>query len=258
MKAFRDSQTVPINGIEMYVETYGEGEPLVLLHGFTGAGSDWRQLFKQPPEGYGLIMPDLRGHGRSTNPAGEFTFRQCAADVLALLDRFGVVRFQAIGLSGGAQTLLHIATQQPTRMDAMVLVSGAHYFPAQAREIMAHASFDDLPDAQRRALQERHKHGDAQIRALFTQLRAFKDRYDDVNFSAADLARVSARTLIVHGDRDPLYPIAIPTEMQAAIAGSDLWIVPDGGHAPIFGDMAGCFLEMALPFLRGERRRAPS
>src|SRR5271169_1659078 len=121
-------QTRSINGIELYFETYGEGEPLLLLHGFMGSGADWGQVFKIPPDGYRSIFPDLRGHGRSTNPSGAFTFRQSAADVLALLDGLNIGQCKAIGVSGGAQTLLHMATEQPGRIDAMVLVSGGHYF----------------------------------------------------------------------------------------------------------------------------------
>ena len=111
-------QTERINGIDMYCGTQGEGEPLVLLHGFTGASGDWKHVFSTPPSGYRLLMPDLRGHGRSTGADTEFTFRQCALDVFALLDRLGTGAFKAIGLSGGAQTLLHMATQQPLRIRA--------------------------------------------------------------------------------------------------------------------------------------------
>jgi pimeloyl-ACP methyl ester carboxylesterase len=104
-------QTVPINGFEMYYESRGEGAPLVLLHGGAGVGANWSLVFREPPAGFRLIVPDLRGHGSSTNPSGEFTFRQSALDVLALLDHLAVGRFKAIVMSLGAKTLLHVATQ---------------------------------------------------------------------------------------------------------------------------------------------------
>src|SRR5437667_4290138 len=129
-------QAIPINGMEMYFEIQGDGEPLVLLHGGGGVGSNWEVIFKEPPARYQLIVPDLRGHGRATNPSLEFTFRQSALDVFALLDRLGIDRFNAIGMSMGAKTLLHMATRQPNRVEAMVLVSATPYFPEQARSIM--------------------------------------------------------------------------------------------------------------------------
>jgi pimeloyl-ACP methyl ester carboxylesterase len=85
----------------------------------------------------------LRGHGRSTNPSKEFTFRQLSLDVFSLLDHLGVERCKAIGLSMGAKTLLHLATQQPARVEAMVLLSAAPYFPEQARAIMRQSRPDN-------------------------------------------------------------------------------------------------------------------
>src|SRR5690349_18602029 len=119
--------SVHVNEIEMYYEIHGEGEPLLLLHGGGGVGANWQLIFDEPPAGYRLIIPDLRGHGHSTRSSLEFSFRQAALDVFALLDQLGVHRFKAIGMSMGAKTLLHMATQQPTRVDAMVLVSAAPY-----------------------------------------------------------------------------------------------------------------------------------
>src|SRR5579871_2548632 len=101
-------QIQSINGIDLYYETYGEGEPLLLLHGFMGSGADWGQVFKSPPDGYRSIFPDMRGHGRSTNPLGSFSFRQSGLDMLALLDALRIGQCKAIGVSGGAQTLLHM------------------------------------------------------------------------------------------------------------------------------------------------------
>ncbi|HYU35501.1 MAG TPA: alpha/beta hydrolase [Thermoanaerobaculia bacterium] len=244
-------QTVPINGMEMYFEIQGEGEPLVLLHGFSGAGSNWGLIFRQPPQGYQLIIPDLRGHGGSTNPSGKFTFRQSALDVLALLDHLGIETCQAIGVSAGAKTLLHLATRQPERVDAMVLVSATPYFPEQARAAMGQMTPESRTEQEWQLMRQWHKHGDEQILALWAQGKAFKDSYDDMSFTPPHLATIQARTLIVHGDRDPLYPIHLPLELYQSIPRSYLWIVPNGGHGPIFGDMAGRFAETALAFLRG-------
>ena len=244
------ARTFELNGIEMYCEVRGEGEPLVLLHGGTGAGCDWRYVFDEPLEGYRTIVPDLRGHGRSTNPSGKLTFRQVASDVLALMDRLGIERFKAMGMSLGAKTLLHVATAQPARVEAMVLVSATPYFPPQARALMAQSNADTLSEGEWKLMRRKHVHGDEQIRALHAQLRALKDSYDDMNFTPPYLSTITARTLIVHGDRDPLYPVNLAMEMYSAIPKAALWVVPNGGHGPIFGPMAPRFRETALEFLR--------
>jgi pimeloyl-ACP methyl ester carboxylesterase len=245
-------RTETVHGIEMYHEIRGEGAPLVLLHGGGGVGANWNLLFKEPPAGFRLVIPDLRGHGRTTNPSGRFTFRQCALDVLALLDSLRIERFRAIGLSMGAKALLHAATQQPDRIEAMVLVSAAPYFAEQARAIMRTVTPDNRSEAEWAQMRVWHPRGDAQIRELWRQVNAFAGSYDDMNFTPPYLRTITARTLIVHGDRDPLYPVALATEMYAAIPHAYLWVVPNGGHGPIFGDRAAQFVQTALQFLRGE------
>src|SRR5436305_6205400 len=242
----------PVNGIEMYYETRGEGEPLVLLHGGGGIGANWDLIFKVPPQGYQLIIPDLRGHGRSTNPLPGFTIRQLAQDVFGLLDSLGVERFKAMGLSLGAKTLLHVATQQPGRVEAMVLVSATPYFPEQARAVMRQLTAENHSEAEWQQMRQWHRQGDEQIRKLWSQMNALKDSYDDMSFTPPYLSTIAARTLIVHGDRDPLYPVHLALEMYSAIPRSYLWVVPNGGYGPIFDDRAELFVETALTFLRDQ------
>jgi pimeloyl-ACP methyl ester carboxylesterase len=245
---------VEINGIEMHYEIIGEGEPLLWLHGFMGCGSDWTHIFKQPPAGYRLIAPDIRGHGASTNPSGTFSTRQSALDVRALLRHLNVDRVKAIGLSGGGITLLHLATAEPACVESMVIVSAPPYFPAQARAFQRQFSEAMLGEAQKEHLRRSHKHGEAQIQQLFTHARGFADSYDDVNFTPPLLSTITADTLIVFGDRDPLYPVRIAVELHEAIPNSYLWVVPNGGHGPVFGNAAPLFAETALAFLRGDWR----
>lgn len=55
-----------LNGVELYYEVHGAGQPLLLLHGFSGSSQDWKSLAKDWGERFQLIVPDLRGHGRSS------------------------------------------------------------------------------------------------------------------------------------------------------------------------------------------------
>ena len=65
-------------------------------------------------------------------------------------------------------------------------------------------------------MRQRHAHGDEQIRSLWRQGNAFKDSYDDLSFTPPRLSTIMARTLIVHGDRDPFYPASLALEMYTA------------------------------------------
>jgi pimeloyl-ACP methyl ester carboxylesterase len=245
------TKTVAVNGVDLFYRDTGSGEPLLLLHGFTGSGDDWQQVFAQPIDGFRVLAPDLRGHGRSTSPDDTFRFADVARDVFALLDTLGIDRVKAIGMSGGANTLLHLATQQPSRVQAMVHVSGTPRFPDQARAIMRTMTAETRSEAEWAEMRARHHHGDDQIRALWKYVRAFADDRDDMNFTAATLSRITARTLIVHGDRDPLYPAELAVELLRGIPNAALWVVPNGGHGPIFGEQAAPFVAMATAFLRG-------
>lgn len=241
--------TLSKNGMKVFWRTLGQGEPLLLLHGFTGIGEDWDLIFKNPPKGYQLIIPDLRGHGRSTNPSRKFSISQCASDIFSLLDSIKINKFKAIGMSAGAQVLLHMAIRQTQRVTTLVLVSTSHYFPKQARDLMAQFTTDGLLEQQWQELRLRHKNGDDQIRDLFEQGMSFKDNYDDVNFTTSDLVKISAKTMIVHGDNDPFYPIEIPIEMHKSIPQSSLFILPESGHIPIFSKNTETFVNVVLKFL---------
>jgi pimeloyl-ACP methyl ester carboxylesterase len=255
MAAKASEHTISLNGIEMFYRMIGEGEPLLLLHGFTGCADDWRFFTDDLAREYRCIIPDLRGHGRSTNPSNEFTHHQAALDVYALLDSLGIERFKAIGISAGGNAMLHMATMQPGRVDAMVIVSATPYFPAQARAVMAQFSAERMSEAEWNVARSQHRHGDDQIRALYAQGRGFKDSYHDLNFTPPLLATITARTLIVYGDRDFLYPLQMAFELCSGIAGSHLWVVPNGGHGPVFGDLAPPFTTTSMAFLRGDWER---
>jgi pimeloyl-ACP methyl ester carboxylesterase len=243
-----------VNGIDLHWDETGDGEPLLFLHGGMGCGADWRHIFKEPPAGYRIIAPDLRGHGATANPSGGFTFRQCAQDILALLRHLALSRVKAIGVSGGGIALLHIATIEPSAIASMVVVSAPPYFPADARVIMRGFSEAAFPDAEKARLRTVHKHGEPQIHQLIEMVRAFADTYDDVNFTPPYLATITADTLIVFGDRDFLYPVSLAFELHRGIPKSHLWVVPNGAHGPVFGDAAPQFVATALPFLRGAWR----
>lgn len=246
-------KTVSINGFDMYYETHGEGDPLVLLHGFTGSTTSWTPMIEDLSKSFQLIIPDLRGHGRSTNPSKEFTHRQSALDVFAFMDYLQIEAFKAMGISTGGMTLIHMATQQPSRVEALVLIGATIYFPEQAREIMRATTIESMTERNWAQMRARHHHGDEQIKMLRTQFHHFKDSYDDMNFTTPLLSTIEARTLIVHGDRDNFFPVSIPMEMYTAIPKAYLWIVPNGGHVPIYGHRLPKFKQVTSDFLKGEK-----
>lgn len=247
----RDS-TIRVNGVDLYFRIGGAGEPIVLLHGFTQTGEQWRGAFTELVKTHRVIVPDLRGHGRSTNPAGVYTHRQVALDIYALLDSLRIQQFHAMGNSSGGMTLLHMATQQPSRVRAMVLVSTTTHFPDQARRIMDASTVESLTAEQWTELRSRHVRGDDQIRMLREQFRGFKDSYDDMNFTRDRLAAITASTLIIHGDRDQFFPVEIAVDMYRGIPRSELFVVPNTSHA-VLPNRAVPVLPRVLAFIVARR-----
>jgi pimeloyl-ACP methyl ester carboxylesterase len=221
---------VKVNDIEMYYEILGEGPPLVMLHGFNVSSNLWRPFIPEYKEHFQLILPDLRGHGRSTNPSREFTHRQSALDIYALLDHLEVKKFSGMGISSGSMTLIHMATQQPERIQDMVLMAGTSYFPKECRQIQAQKSAENISDERWEFLRRIHHYGDDQIKMLIDQFHRMKDSYDDMNFTKPYLSTIQAKTLIVHGDRDEYFPVEIPVTLYNSIPNSYLWIIPNMNH----------------------------
>lgn len=250
--------TTTIDDMDMYFEEHGEGAPLLLLHGFFGSSADWVHLFDLEALGreHRVIAPDLRGHGRSNDPGGAFSHRQCATDVLALLDVLRIDRVLAVGVSLGGNVLLHVATRAPERVEAMVLNGAASYFPAQARAIMRTVDPESRTEQEWTGMRAKHRLGDEQIRSLWRTAQGFADSHDDMCFTPPSLARITARTLIVTGDRDPLYPVEMFVEQYRAIEHASLCVLPDAGHDAIFGPARPFFERTALAFLRGGGDRA--
>ena len=247
------AETLKVDGIEMYYEIIGEGEPLILLHGWSQSGQTWSGVADDFAKHFQVIIPDLRGHGATDNPSREyFTMKQLALDVYALLDHLKIDSFRAMGISMGGATLLHMATQQPNRIDSMVLIGAWSYIPSDQREIARSIDLDNIPEDQMRNYREVHKHGDEQIIAMMEWPKIAADDYESTAFTPPYLATIKANTLIVHGERDRRVPVSIALEMYEAIPKSLLWIVPNGGHVPIRNFYEENFIEVTEAFLLGQ------
>ena len=154
-------------------------------------------------------------------------------DVLALLDHLSIERVCAVGMSLGAKTLPHVATIAPERVARMILVSATPRFPESTCDLFGAAAAASHTSEEWATMRERHVHGDRQIEALFALPRAFAEDPSDMVFTRERLGAITARTLIVAGDRDPLYPVVLAVELYRGITDASLRVVRRGGHGPI-------------------------
>jgi pimeloyl-ACP methyl ester carboxylesterase len=130
------------DGVRIYYETEGEGEPLVFYHGLTGSGERWRDTgyVAGLADRYKLILIDARGHGRSDKPRDQAAYGRLrqASDVVAVLDDLGIARTRFWGHSMGGDVALTLGRHHPDRVGPLV-VTGYSPFAAgeQAAEMAA-------------------------------------------------------------------------------------------------------------------------
>ena len=113
----------PVNGLEMYYEVHGAGEPLVLLHGGFGSASMFAPLLPALTETRQVIGVDLQGHGRTADIDRPIGFEHMADDVAALLGHLGIERADLFGYSMGGGVALQTAIRHPQLARKLVIVS---------------------------------------------------------------------------------------------------------------------------------------
>ena len=117
------------NGVGIHYEVAGQGPPVILLHGFPDSGRVWRhQVLALADAGFQVIVPDLRGYGRSDKPGdvAAYAMPYLEADVVAILDQLQVTRAHVVGHDWGAGIAWRLAILHPDRVDHLAVLSVGH------------------------------------------------------------------------------------------------------------------------------------
>ena len=114
-----------INGINYHLETHGAGDPLVLLHGFTGSAVNWSAQIEACAPHFQMVTIDLLGHGDTESPAdpARYAMELAARDLIAIFDRLNLERVHLLGYSMGGRLALYTALTYPDRIDHLILES---------------------------------------------------------------------------------------------------------------------------------------
>jgi pimeloyl-ACP methyl ester carboxylesterase len=111
---------------KLWFASFGEGDPVVLLHGGLGNSNHYGDVVKALAGKRRVIVLDSRGHGRSTRSAHGISYAQMADDVIALLDHLSIERAAVVGWSDGGATGLDLAIRHPDRLTKLVVL-GTNY-----------------------------------------------------------------------------------------------------------------------------------
>ena len=120
-------RTVAVNGIKVYYETYGSGEPLLLLHGNGQSIDDFRAQIPVLAQHFRVIAVDTRAQGQSTTNGQELTYDLFAEDMNALLDALRIPKAHVVGWSDGGNTGLSLAIHHPEKVNQLVTMGANLY-----------------------------------------------------------------------------------------------------------------------------------
>ncbi len=236
---------VEVNGINLYYEVCGEGEPLFLLHGWTQSSRFWSDYLPTFAEHFKVYSIDLRGHGKTSPLTTDFSIQKSAEDILELLNQLKIEKTNAIGLSFGGLVLLELANSYPEKIQTMILIGAASNYDGSKVSSEKTLSFKNLPKQYAEELKKTHYHGEDQINALFNPNLNYQ-----ISLTNEDLKAFKFSTLIINGDQDELLGIDPAFELHRNIPNSSLWIVPGTGHLAITGSNKKSFLINSLKFLK--------
>ncbi|MCI1188247.1 alpha/beta hydrolase [Hymenobacter sp. DH14] len=213
--------TVALNGIKLYYETYGQGEPLLLLH---GNGQSINAFSAQIPElakHYQVIAVDTRAQGKSTNGKQTLTYDLFADDMSALLKALNIPAAHVVGWSDGGNTGLSLALRHPQQVKKLVTMGANLWFDTLA---VTAATLKEVNKDIRMAtlLGPVNKHV-RQMRPLLVLLR------DYPRMKAPDLASIAAPTLVLAGEHD-LIQDAHTRLIASSLPHSQLRIFPGLTH----------------------------
>jgi pimeloyl-ACP methyl ester carboxylesterase len=254
---------IEADGLRVYYEVYGEGEPLLLLHGGTATCRSWSSHLPAFIEHFRVFAPDSRGHGRTNNPANELDYRVMADDVAALIRALGLQRPLVLGYSDGGQIVLELGMRYPGLARALVLggtqfrFSEAYLGDARAllgitegEEVDLDRLERDQPDFVGYLRQEHaHVYGPEYWKTYVKQIAALW--LTPLRYAPEDLAAVTDPVLILVGDRDGACTEEAP-ELLRQLRNAELAVAPGSDHGFIEAK-ASLFDALALDFLLRHR-----
>jgi pimeloyl-ACP methyl ester carboxylesterase len=198
-----------VNGLSLYYEEHGSGEPLVLLHGGFGATELMAPIVPALAAGRRVIAVDLQGHGRTADIDRPLRPELMADDVAALIEHLGLQQADVMGYSLGGLVALRTAIQHPGRVRNLVLVSvgfrrdGSHPDVVAQMDAMTPAVADALKQSPLYELYSRlAPRVDDWPRLVAKVSDGLKENYD----WSAEVAELQPRTLLVYADADSIRP----------------------------------------------------
>ncbi len=241
-----------VNGINIYYEERGSGEPLTLINGLAFPMDLWLAQIQELSKDFRVIALDNRGIGRSDKPDEEYSIAMMASDAVGLLRALGIKKTHVAGLSMGGFIAQEMALSYPDMVSRLILVAtgmggvrsaklSKPFWEKVAAEIAgktpeqvyridmtlmtAPGFVEKHPDILERSVSLRMKNP----QPLYAFLRQFAAAsVFDINHIARN---ISQPTMIILADQDPIFPIALAEDYKKTLSGAKMIIYENCGHA---------------------------
>ena len=250
-------------GCNLHYEEYGHGDPLLLVHGLGSSTLDWEMQVPALAAHYRVIVPDVRGHGRSDKPRERYSIAGFSADIVALIENLNLGPVHYAGLSMGGMIGFQFAVDQPQMLKSLTIVNSAPEVKVRSRDDywqwakrwtlarvlslrtigkgLAARLFPKPEQADlRRKMAERWAKNDK---------RAYLASFDAIVGWGVEerLGRIDCPVLVISADRD-YTPVALKERYVSLIADARLAVIADSRHATPL-DQPQQFNQTVLQFL---------
>jgi pimeloyl-ACP methyl ester carboxylesterase len=237
-----DSGYAPVNGIKVYYEVYGEGKPVVLLHGaFMTIEMNWGQLIPELAKTRKVIAIELQGHGHTQFSDRKLSHATLASDVEGVMNHLKIDSADIVGYSFGGSVAYQFAIQSPRRLRKLVIISSTYKSSGWLPEVnnafktMKPEFFTNSP---MKAAYDAVAPDKTKWTKFLEQMIAFAA--EPFNFGDSNISKITAPVLIISGDNDGLDKIELIKTYKllgGAVSAdlgpmpkSQLAIVPSQGH----------------------------
>ena len=274
--ALEAGEYIEASGYRTHYHETGNGEVLLFIHG-SGPGvtawANWRLAIPVFAEHYRVLAPDVLGFGYSDRPAGIAYGKDVWVEhLIAFLDAKGVTKCHIVGNSMGGGLAIALAVKRPDLVDRMVLMGSSGVpFPITPG-LEAVWGYEPGREAMRTLIAEYFAYDASIASDSLVELRyaasmqpGFQDSYsrmfppprqngvDDLATPAADIKRIKAQTLLVHGREDKVLPLAVSYELFSLLPNAQLHVFGHCGHWTQIERMAE-FNAIVAAFLSGPER----